>query len=246
MAERYRRATRDAEGLGSRLVTEGAGVAVGFGVAGLTGYTIESKFKPDITTTSPASDKFMAWAYNNGPKALLWLAMKMKEPRDVRDITDEAYIDAEKGVVGSIGVDTALRVINNGAPPDMATGKKILTPADRQKLIQENSALRAELNKALQHMSAWRQGTTQLPGIPAVPVRQTPPVPARYQPAIYQPVPSVPPTTAENPAARRQREHGFMNDPAYSAPPMVDQREKKYGFMTGKNDENIAAMFNMR
>jgi hypothetical protein len=184
----------------------------------------------------------------------------------------EATVDAKKAVAGSIIFDTLVRLSSGGVNPASVTlfGYRLLSgsepqksvqsspQADIQRLIQENSALRAELNKALQRLAT--------PAVPPAPVAQAPqvaaPPPVQTAPMVqaqpqqvfqqapppvirYQPVtpPVVSYTPAQQPAPVQRtvapivqveqrppmvRAEEMTSQPV---PPAVSERERKYGFM---------------
>jgi hypothetical protein len=127
------------------------------------------------------------------------------------------WLNARKGVAGSIGLDIGLRLINHLAPPDMNMGRKVLGQRDAQRLIQENTALRENYNKALAKLSEVTGTQIQAPrarlATPGAPVGgelQTP----------------------------RQKKYAFMPGPA--------ARQKKYAFMPGDiNETSVAAAHGM-
>jgi hypothetical protein len=136
----------------------------------------------------------------------------MKGPDNAKDMSDMMWLNARKGVAGSIGLDIGLRLINHLAPPDMNMGRKILGQKDAQRLIQENTALRENYNKALAKLSEVTGMQIQAPraklatpGAPASGELQTP----------------------------RQKKFAFMPGPA--------ARQKKYAFMPGDIDEKSVA-----
>lgn len=191
--------------VGTALVTEGAGVAGGFVGAAFVGRQIQNMVKPDPTGGAPftsITDAAIAWSANNVPKILIWYLTRgySLEPGEVATPTKEAISDARKAFAGSVVFDTLMRLSNGGANPASASimGWQVLgsgTPpevqksaqADVQRLIQENSALRTELNKALQRLA------TQPVVAPAAP----PVAPVQVQPVA----PAIPPTVVVQPAA---------------------------------------------
>ena len=202
------------------VLQEGAGVGIGFGVGGYTGHFFESRYAPNVDGFSSTGDKIKALAVNNIPKLALWVGMKMKGPESAKDMSDMMWLNARKGVAGSIGLDVGLRLINNLAPPDLNMGRKVLGQKDAQRLIQENTALRENYNKALAKLSEVtgmqiqppkaRLATQSPPGSPASGDLQTP----------------------------RQKKYAFMPGPA--------ARQRKYNFMGNEVDErNIAAAHGM-
>jgi len=257
--------------VGTALASEGLGVTGGFLAAGIVGRQIQDRIKKDaaiVTTT----DKIMAWTANNIPKLGMWYLLKKYapvEPGEVLTPVKEATVDAKKAVAGSIIVDTLIRLSNGGKNTgtisifgyEVMTGnpdsqKSASSQADTQRLIQENSALRAELNKALQRLAqpplqAPAPAQQQAAPVAQV-VQQAPPV-IRYQPVTPPVVPHTPAAPApvhraemsEEMASQpipqeRQKRYGFMN---YEQAP-VQERQARYGFMKGE-EKDIASMFGM-
>lgn len=258
--------------VGTALASEGLGVTGGFLAAGIVGRQIQNRIKKDDAIVS-TTDKIMAWSANNVPKIAMWYLLKKYapvEPGEVLTPVKEATVDAKKAVAGSIIVDTLIRLShggkNNGTISifgyEVMTGSPVTqqtaSSTDTQRLIQENSALRAELNKALQRLAQ-----PPLPAQAAAPVVQVQPsqIVQQAPPVIrYQPVtpPTVPYTQAQSapipaPVQRaseeiatqtvpqdRQKRYGFMN---YEQAPARD-RQTKYGFMKGE-EKDIASMFGM-
>lgn len=208
--------------VGYRAAQEGIGVAAGFGVAGYTGYFFENKFKPNVDAFSSTGDKLTALAVNNIPKVALWLGMRMKTPSTVKDMSDMMWVDARKGVIGSVGLDVGLRLMNHLAPPDLNLGRKVLGQKDAQRLIQENTALRENYNKALAKLSEVTGMQIQAPRATA---KITPTSPGA-------------PTSGGELQTPRQKKYAFMPGPA--------ARQRKYNFMGQEVDErNIAAAHGM-
>lgn len=245
----------------STLATEGLGVGVGFIGAGTVGRRIEDWLLGTtvIAPTSSMTDKVKGWAYNNVPKALIWYLLRHYvevTPGETLTASKEIAVDAKKAIAGSIAFDTLLRLVNSGVPVHDPSSYKLLggkgievdralapAPAqadlqtDIQKLIQENSALRAELNKALQRLAST---PAQVPMAPTPPVVRYQPVQAQTQPVI--PVSAPVRQVVEMPAYYpeiRERKYGFME-----GPPGIAERERRYGFAT--NEGEIASMFGMR
>ena len=327
--------------VGTSLVAEGAGVTGGFLLAGFVGRQIQDRVKSDtaVTADPTATNKIMAWTANNVPKLAVWYLLKKYatvEPGEALTPVKEATVDAKKAVAGSIIFDTLVRLSKGGinpaeidlfgyrllsgsSEPQKSTTQVAQTQADIQRLIQENSALRAELNKALQRLAQPPPAPIVAPQVAAPPpvyiappvhtapapqvaapppvytapvvqaqppqvFQQAPPPVIRYQPAppvisytpVQQPAPvqraaapivqveQRPPRVraeeitpvpyspgqpfapyAAQPAPpavqERERKYGFMDS---ITPPVVQERQKKYGFMAGE-EKDIAAMFGM-
>lgn len=219
MEDRY--TSKRLSGIGDttyHVLQEGLGVGVGFGTAGYAGSLFENKFAPNVDGFSSTGDKLKALAVNNIPKLALWVGMKMKGPESAKDMSDMAWLNARKGVAGSIGLDIGLRLINNLAPPDMNIGRKILGQKDTQRLIQENTALRENYNKALAKLS-------EITGMQIQPPKAK----------LAAPPGSPPEGALQTP---RQKKYAFMPGPA--------ARQRKYNFMGQEVDEkNIAAAHGM-
>ena len=202
--------------VGYHAAQEGIGVAAGFGIAGYTGYFFESKFKPNVDAFSSTGDKLTALAVNNIPKVALYLGMRAKTPASIKDTSDMMWVDARKGVIGNVGLDIGLRLMNHLAPPDLNLGRKVLGQKDAQRLIQENTALRENYNKALAKLS-------EVTGMQI----QAPRAPARTAPVS-------PSGELQTP---RQKKYAFMPGPA--------ARQRKYNFMGEVDERNIAAAHGM-
>jgi len=148
------------------LVAEGVGVGAGFIGASTIGRRVEDYMIPTpIISTDPFMTKMKGWAYNNVPKLAIWYMIRKYIPETPETKTQEMMMDAKKAIAGSIVFDSLLRVTNHGVPLKDMGGYKLLggkgedvrtaaPAADTQRLIQENSALRTELNKALQRLAA--------------------------------------------------------------------------------------------
>lgn len=265
--------------VGTALVSEGLGVTGGFIGAAIVGRQIQNRVKSDdaVLADPTASNKVMAWSANNVPKLAMWYLLKRYadvEPGEALTPMKEATVDAKKAISGSIIYDTIIRLANGGTNPGDVKlwGYQIMSggpqksvqssQADTQRLIQENSALRAELNKALQRLAtpAVAQApvvrTSPAPVVNVSPtpqiVQQAPPV-VRYQPATppivsysAPPVAPVRQATAQPipPAvSERERKYGFMQSD--QTPPGVQERERKFGFMRAGEEGNVASMFGM-
>lgn len=266
------------------LVSEGAGVTGGFLAAGFVGRQIQDRIKSDDAIVT-STDKVMAWTANNVPKIAMWYLLRRYtsvEPGEELTPLKEATVDAKKAVAGSIIFDTLVRLSKGGKNPAEISlfGYRLLsggsgsspeiqkTQADIQRLIQENSALRAELNKALQRLAApvqqpvavapvqvvsqpvMRAAPAPAPVVNVTPtpqiVQQAPPV-VRYQPATPPVVSYSAPPMAVQPippaVSERERKYGFMQSD--QTPPGVQERERKFGFMRAGEEGNVASMFGM-
>lgn len=148
------------------LVAEGVGVGAGFIGASTIGRRIEDYMLPAGVDGTSWSSIIKGWAYNNAPKLAIWYMIRRYIPETPETRTQEMMMDAKKAIAGSVVFDTLLRTTNHGMPVHDPSGYKLLggkgepvrtaaaPQADVQRLIQENSALRTELNKALQRLAA--------------------------------------------------------------------------------------------
>jgi hypothetical protein len=257
------------------LVAEGVGVGAGFVGASTIGRRVEDYMLPAGVDIASWSSILKGWTYNNAPKLAIWYVIRRYVPETPETRTQEMLMDAKKAIAGSVVFDTLLRTTNHGKPVHDPSSYKLLggkgeevrtaaPQADTQRLIQENSALRTELNKALQRLAAPVQAQAQQPIYVQVPASQpTAPV-VRYQPTMAQepvrtqtqpaPVPEPVRTQAQpvvrieqqqtpSPIIERQRRFAFM--PTNDAPPEVHEREKRYGFAGKSSEKEIASMFGM-
>ena len=197
--------------VGTTLVAEGAGVTAGFLGAAFIGRQIQNRVKNDADIVS-TTDKIMAWSANNVPKMAVWYLLKKYapvEPGEALTPIKEATLDAKKAVAGSIIFDTLIRLSKGGKNPasvevygyQLLTGKspepqksvQSTSQTDIQRLIQENSALRAELNKALQRLAT--PAVPPAPQIaqpaPQVAVQQPLPAPVQAAPVVQAQYPQV-------------------------------------------------------
>lgn len=148
------------------LVTEGVGVGAGFIGASTIGRRVEDYMLPAGVDGASWSSIIKGWAYNNAPKLAAWYVIRKYVPTAPETRTQEMLADAKKAIAGSVVFDTLLRTTNHGMPVHDPGSYKLLggkgepvrtaapPQADMQRLIQENSALRTELNKALQRLAA--------------------------------------------------------------------------------------------
>lgn len=150
---------RTLKDVGQALTGEGLGVALGLLGAGFVGRQVQNRVKTDaeVAAAPTITNYAYAWGGNNVPKLAMWYLLR-------KYATSEVTIDAKKAVAGSVVFDTLMRIFHNGQNPATAEigGYQILGngedtiqgagATDIQRLIQENGALRAELNKALQRL----------------------------------------------------------------------------------------------
>lgn len=228
--------------IGTTLAAEGVGTAGGFIGAAFIGRQLQNVFIPDNKITT-LQDKIIAWFANNAPKLAGWYLLRRFVVPPYKEIKPgtfgSALLDLNKAFAGSVIFDTVMRLANDGRNPATAKiwGWQILGEEaevkgmqslrnDNQRLIQENTVLRQEINKALQKLAA----------LPApVPKVVSSEVEERERRFGFTASPE-----AEE-AERRRRQYGSMQYEI--TPPAVREREKKYGFMG--NEENVASMFGM-
>ncbi len=180
------------------LVAEGVGVGAGFIGASTIGRRIEDYMQPAVDPNSWSSI-IKGWSYNNIPKLVGWYVIRKYVPDTPETRTQEMLMDAKKAIAGSVVFDTLLRASNHGLPVHDPSGYKLLggkgepvrtaaPQADVQRLIQENSALRTELNKALQRLAA------PAPAPQPVYVQAPAPAPVHVAAQAPRPVQTVAPT----------------------------------------------------
>jgi hypothetical protein len=156
------------------------------------------------------------------------------------DASTPLTADIKKGVMGSIVLDTIVRGAGGGVPAPVninfgGTNIRILganpggnAGGNTQALIQENSMLKAELNKAMRQMSGGngQQGQSGQSGqIRVQEVR----------------APTPPPWPLESTMPVRHQHYGFMEGP------IINKRQKDYGFAGDQvqSTDKIAKMFGM-
>lgn len=196
--------------------TEGGAVVAGLFGAGFVGKQVENMLKSGVVPTSPMLDKVMAYVANNAPKLGLYYLVR-KEGGAYLHGFDK---DLGKGMLASVVLDTVLRANNSFAPTplfqlfgyDVLTGSKATpqTQANLQKILQENSSLRQQLNSALQKVAS---------ASPNVTVTAIPPPPPDHDRAY-----GMMQTTPEG--EDRRKAYGAMT------PPLEAERNRKYGQMT--------------
>ena len=193
------------------IVKEGGAVVGGLGIAGVAGRQVENMLMgaTPVTPTSTTGDKIKAGLANIAPKAVGWYLLRNKTG---------VYEDARKGIVTSAAFDLLMRLTNSGVNPASATimGYQVLghdsaiasagqaDQATVQRLVQENSAMRAELAK-MKEISA--EGVMD---------------------------PRLPPYVGSSimPPAERERKYAFMQPaiPGQVKPPGTAHRQTRYGF----------------
>jgi len=244
----YEVASKKAGAFGVNAMVEGGAVTLGLLGAGFVGKQIENMVKKGVTKTSPMTDKLMAFVGNNAPKAALWYVTKeYLEPKttSTNDFGKMVASDARKGMMASIAFDTLMRASNDLAPvtfpkvfgidvmtgnqgtPNQNNGNVQQLQSNLQRMVQENSSLRGQLNQAM----------TKLASAPTVNVHElTPPQSHDTRFGMMQTTPE-----AEN----RRRNFGAMT------PPIEAERNRRYGAMDKKalnfagEDESVSAMYGM-
>lgn len=207
--------------------TEGLGVAGGFIAGGVLGRQVENmvmKGNP-VTPTSTLKEKVKGYLANNAPKVLAYVVARKY------DAHTETTRDAAKALLGSVAYDTILRLANKGYnPADISIGGYRVLGDNTQQLVQENSILRGELNKALAQLAGpdssydFRYGGAPSP---AVAERQR----------KFGAMPLTPDVM------ERQRRFGAM---PFEQNPDKTSRERRYGFMTYPTDTSVGATFAMQ
>jgi len=242
------------------LVAEGVGVGAGFIGASTVGRRIEDYMLPAGVDGASWSSIIKGWAYNNIPKLAGWYVIRKYTPEVPETRTQEMMMDAKKAIAGSIVFDTLLRTTNHGMPVHDPGSYKLLggkgepvrtaaPQADVQRLIQENSALRTELNKALQRLAApapapqpvYVQAPQPVQAQPVqvqapVQVRQAAPVvniaPVQTAPAPAAPVVRYQPAPAP---VRQQAPPVVRVEQQQAVPPAIAERERRFAFMPTYN-----------
>ena len=230
------------------VATEGGAVVAGLIGAGVVGKQIEKMVKV-ATTTSSMTDKLLAYVGNNAPKVALYYVLRKEGGKMLGGYEK----DMGKGVLGSVVLDTLIRLDNNYAPnpsPVKLFGIEFLgagnvtgsaTPQmqqNMQKVLQENSSLRQQLNGALQRIASASPNVTVTPIRTAQPQTMYAPPPPDHDRAY-----GMMQTTPE--AEERRKNFGAMT------PPIEDERNRRFGAMNkaqlnfaGESD-NMATAFGM-
>ena len=230
--------------------TEGGAVVAGLLGAGFAGKQIENQFKPGVTPASPMMDKVVAILANDGTKLLGYYLLRKHGMEMAKSESGKAMIlDAGKGVLGSAVLDLLVRSGNDFAPgttvkvfgidllgsPSAGNNVTPQMQANMQKVLQENSSLRAQLNSALQRVASAS------PNVTVTPVRsaaQIPPFPPDHDRAY-----GMMQTTPE--AENRRKQFGAMT------PPIEDERNKRFSAMNkprmnfAGDVESVASTFGM-
>lgn len=234
--------------IGSSLVNEGIGTAGGILGAGFLGAKAEDYFVTpgSITTASSITAKLKGWVCNNLPKAAAWYLMRKY------DATAPFGKDLKNGIMGSIVLDSVVRLAGSGVPAPVninigGTSIRILGASGgansgsgqvNQQLAQENSILKAELSKAMRQLSGQPQAPPPFGG--QVPVSGAPVVTPYMGAAL--------PATQGAIPQKRQAFYGFMNQgqqqSAQPRTPAEIAREQEYGFM-GEQKAGISSAAQM-
>ena len=197
------------------VVAEGGATVAGVFGANMIGRRVQaamSKQDSTLTSTSGLTDKLMVWGANNGPKIAAWYLLKGKS------LLGSAQTDVEKGIVTSVALDTLVRLSNGGKNPGSVTiyGYEVLggdgtaqtagsgvSSAEVQKLIQENSVLRAELSRTRAASNVQVQQT---------PVNAVAGIDERDRKYAFMPGMGVPGVTRTPGVDRRQVKYGFAGE----------------------------------
>jgi len=152
--------------------TEGGAVVAGLLGSGFLGKQVENMVKTGVVPTSSMTDKLLAYAGNNAPKLALYYLLR----KEGRKFLGGYEVDMGKGALSSIVLDTIVRAGNEGAPKSLFTlfGYDVLTGSstnnmtpqmqqNMQKVLQENSSLRQQLNGALQRIASASPNVTVTP-----------------------------------------------------------------------------------
>ncbi len=217
-------------------LTEGGAVVGGLFVAGFAGKQLENIVKKDVLPTSPLGDKLIALGANLVPKVAMYLILKGQGERGLGGYGK----DMGKGALASIVLDGVIRAGNDFAPKSVYSikgysvlGEKLSAPQSQettQKLLQENSSLRQQLNGALQRIASAS------PNVTVTPVQTAFPPDHDRQYGMMQSTPE---------AEDRRKKFGAMT------PPIEDERNRKYGAMDraklnfAGETESIASAYGM-
>ncbi len=225
---------RDLATFAKEVTSDGIGIGGGFVVGGLVGRQVENMLiKTPVTDTSTLTQKLAAWGANNGAKFVLYYLAKHY------DANSPMTKEATKALAGSVVYDTILRLANNGV--NMADvsigGYRILGKTgdvNVQKLVQENSILRTELNKALQKLAGVPGGTHPDTASDYRYAGEDEDLRRKYGSAAISPD-----------VAERNRKYGAM---PFIENPDKTSRERRFGFAsTNPHDDNTRLkMFNMQ
>ena len=206
--------------------TEGGAIVAGMLGSGVLGKRIEVMVKPGVVPDSPAMDKIIAWTGNNAPKLAAWYMVKKEGEKFLGGYGP----DIGKGILASVALDSITRGANDFAPKDTLSigGIALLgnqtenaSSGNMQKVLQENSSLRNQLNGALQRVASATSPVSETPTVTVTPMQTPPPDHDRAYGMM-----------SESPDARRE-EFGTMEAP------IIAERERKFGTMN-KAELNFA------
>ncbi len=243
-------------------VVDGVSVTAGFVSSGFLGNEVEKRVKV-VTESSSWKDKGIAYVANNAPKVAELLVLDMLGSGHEIDV-------AKIGIVGNVITDTLVRASNKGVNNGKLFGYNILdrsvktgaSNTDVQRLIQENSGLRTELNKALQRLAAQPKGLTQgqagqVQAAPVVYVQPVQQVPNPLQVPNVNPNVNVAQQAQMQAQARAQQtrmqeqarvqaqmQAQQRSQPVISVapvirtqePPVIQERDRRFGFMGEEQD----------
>lgn len=143
--------------------TEGGAVVAGLLGSGFLGKQIENMVKKGVVPASSTTDKLLAYAGNNAPKLALYYLLR----KEGRKFLSGYEVDIGKGALSSVVLDTLVRTGNKGAPGTTVKvfgidllGEQSNGSVDHQmqqnmqKVLQENSSLRQQLNGAMQRIAS--------------------------------------------------------------------------------------------
>ena len=228
--------------------TEGGAVVAGLLGAGILGKQVEKNLgtagSKAVTVDSSMTDKLIGYGMNNIPKLALWYLVR-KEGGKMLGGYDK---DIGKGALSAVVLDTVIRATNKGAPRPILDlygysfmSKDSVTPQmqqNMQKVLQENSSLRQQLNGALQRIASASPNVTVTPIRTAQPQTMYAPPPPDHDRAY-----GMMQTTPE--AEERRKNFGAMT------PPIEDERNRRFGAMNkaqlnfaGESD-SMASAFGM-
>jgi hypothetical protein len=195
-------------------ISEGVPVTAGLIGSSAIGLYVESYVNKNMPVTPDSSlvAKVTSAVANNLPKLLIYQGVSTID----KGATGRSI---KSGILASVAFDSILRIASRGVNPLNVNfgGYRILDQGTNQKIIQENSLLRTELNKALQKMS-------YLPNETAERQRQF----------------GVMPSTPDE--MQRQRRYGAM---PFDQATEKTSRERKYGF-SAATENQAKNVFNMQ
>ena len=208
---------------------EGGGVVVGLIGAGIAGKQLEVLVKPNVTTVSPVMDKLLAWGSNNATKVALHWAIGKFAPKS--GFVGEVLHEAQKGAVASVALDSIVRLGNHGAPGTglMIYGHNVMGDINKTASTQEISQLQANFQKVVQDNSTLRTQLNQAMGKLASATPNVSLTPYPDHDRAYGMMNATPE------AVERRKNFGSMESEA----PIIAERNRKFGAM-GKPQMNFA------